>query len=719
MRVRAVVRALLVTACAARGVRAQQSEPSTIVALQITEPIRIDGRLDEPAWQRAVHISNFTQRELDFGMPASERTEVAVLFDRDALYVGFWGFDAQPDRIRATAMARDFSWGSDDNFEFVLDTFDDDRTGYLFVTNPNGARADALIAGNGGTVNRDWDGVWDVRARRSAEGWFAEFRVPFSSLRFRSDVSAGWGINFERNIRRKREQLLWQGWSRDFDLEQVSRAGRLTGVREVSGTTLVEARPHAIGGGEWRDGSESRGVGHVGLDLNWLPTPNWKVNVTARPDFAQVESDREEVNLTRFSLFFPEKRTFFLEGSEFFDFEIGDDAQPFYSRRIGLAADRTEIPITGGVRVLGRHAGSTLGAMALRTEQKGAEPASTFGVVRWKQDLLDESSIGVLAVARHEPGRTNAAYGFDLTYATSEFLGERELEAGLALVQTHTSDAARPTGLAHRLFISYPNDFLEFDASWSRVDSTFNPEAGFLRRSSYQRWATELSLNPRPRFLPVVQQVEIKPLELTVYTDDGTGDLQTLYAEVVPFAFTLRTGDGFEFNVSRRADSPDEPFELFEGAGIPAGTYWFTRWSADLSSFGARPFSGGIEISGGDFYLGTRLEYGINGRWRASRHLTLSGDFARNRIELEGDTFRVDEAGGRADFAITPDLFGAVAGQWNNEDDEIILNFRLNWIPRPGSDLFLVINQIAESGDAGWSPFRTTLLSKIVWRIEF
>ncbi|MGD8277894.1 MAG: carbohydrate binding family 9 domain-containing protein, partial [Gemmatimonadota bacterium] len=208
---RIIALALCVTAAAAVRLDAQQSEPTVIVALRTGDAIRLDGRLDEPAWQQAVRISNFTQRELDFGAPVSERTEVALLIDGEALYVGFWGYDSEPDLIRASAMARDFSWSADDNFEFVLDTFDDDRTGYLFVTNPNGARADALIADNGGTTNRDWDGVWDVRTQRNARGWFAEFRIPFSSLRFRPGDALVWGVNFERNIRRKREQVLWQG----------------------------------------------------------------------------------------------------------------------------------------------------------------------------------------------------------------------------------------------------------------------------------------------------------------------------------------------------------------------------------------------------------------------------------------------------------------------------------------------------------------------------
>jgi hypothetical protein len=699
-------------------VSAQRSEPSTLNALEISEPIRLDGRLDEPAWQRAERVSNFTQRELDFGQPATQRTEVAILFDADALYVGFWGFDAEPSRIRAAQMARDFSWGSDDNFEVVLDPFDDDRNGYLFVTNPNGARGDALVADNGGTINDDWDGVWDVRARRTDEGWFAELRIPFSSLRFPRGEGT-WGVNFERNVRRIREQVTWQGWSRDYDLERVSQAGDLAGIRGTGSVRLAEARPYVAGGWERAADTGGEGVQHAGLDLSFLPAPSVKVNLTVRPDFAQVESDREEVNLTRFSLFYPEKRTFFLEGSEFFAFDLGSDVRPFYSRRIGLAEDRTEVPILAGARVLGRREGATVGAMVLRTEDVPAEPAATFGVLRWKHDVLDESSAGVLAVVRDEPGRTSATYGVDLRYGTSELFGEREFEVGLAAAGTYVSDADAPNGSAQRVYVEYPNDLVDFTASWQRTDSAFDPTVGYLRRADFQRFGTELSISPRPRFLPFLQRMEIKPLELSYYRGDRAGTLQSLYGEVVPLAFTLRGGDSFELNLQRHADHPEEPFELFEGAEIPAGTYWFTRWSVEASSYRARTLSGSVEVNGGDFYLGTRREVALSGQWRAGRHVSVGADWARNRVGLFGEDFRVDEVAGRVDFAVSPRLFGALAAQWNSEDDEVIANFRLNWIPEPGSDLYLVINQQAGTQAAFWVPRRTTLLSKLVWRIAF
>jgi hypothetical protein len=710
---------LLCALSLATPLMAQHSEPSTLIATAIDQPIRVDGHLNEPAWQQAQHITNFTQRELNFGEPATERTEVAVLFDEDALYVGFWCYDAEAAGIRAPSMARDFSFGADDNVEIVLDTFDDDRNGYLFVTNPNGARSDALVADNGSVVNRDWDGVWHVRTSRTPEGWFAEFRIPFSTLRFRPGADQPWGLNLERNIRRKREQVLWQGWSRDYNLEQVSRAGALVGLRPQRAVRPFDARPFGMGGTEWQDGQSRETVGQVGLDLAWLPSASWRMNVTVNPDFAQVESDREEVNLTRFSLFYPEKRPFFLEGQEFFQFEVNDDARPFYSRRIGLAEDRSELQILGGARILGKRAGTTFGALLIRSEEEGTEPSSDFTVVRWKQDVLEESAVGVIGVARHEPGRMNATYGADLRYATTSFLGERELEAGLTFAQTFTSDSTDRFGLAHRLFFGYPNDLIDVSASWTRVDSRFNPEAGFLRRAGFHQLASEFVLAPRPAFLPFIQQLEIKPWELSWYLSESSGDLQSLYVEVVPMAFTLRSGDSFEFNLQRRADAPSEPFELIEGVEIPAGTYWFTRWAADASSYSGRRLRGSVEVSGGEFYTGTRREVSLSATWKANRHVGFSADYARNRLRVAGESLTVDEAGGRMDFAISPDLFGAVAGQWNNEDDEIILNVRLVWIPFPGSDVYLVFNQLAERAGSRWHGTRSTVVSKVVWRIAF
>ncbi len=714
-----VLPAVLILLALPLGAAAQTSEPSLLRAVRLTGSIRLDGLPEEPAWQAAPRITNFTQRELTEGAPVTERTEVAILYDEDAFYIAFWGYDREPDRIVASRMERDFSWGSDDCFEVIIDTYADHRTGYLFVTNPNGARADALVTDNGRRSNRDWDGVWNVHARTTAEGWFAEFRIPFSTLKFPDAPEQTWGINFERNIRRKREQALWQGWSRNYNLEQVSQAGTLEGIAGVSSGHLIDVRPHLIGGLDHTQGEPQERVADIGVSASYLLTPTFKLNVTVNPDFAQVESDRLQVNLSRFSITYPELREFFLEGQEFFDFSLGGNIQPFYSRRIGIAPDRTEIPILGGVRLLGKQGGTTVGGLVMRTARKGSEPATDYTVVRLKQDLLEESSVGLLLTGRNVPGGLDLTWGADFRLATSSLFGEQNLEASGAVAGTRNQVAGGSDGSAARLAVSYPNDRVEFDASWERATAGFEPGVGFLRREAYQKYYTELQFNPRPSFLPWIQQAEIKPLDVNYYRDDRTGEMQSLAFEYRPLGLTTRSGEALEFNIQREAERLVEPFEILEGSEIPAGTYWFSGYELAVETFSGRPVSADVGVSWGDFYSGQRTEWSFELSWRLSRFLRLSADWQQNRITFGEDHPRVDELGGRADFAFSPNLFGAVGAQWNNEDDEAILNLRINWIPQPGSDFYLVVNQEAETAPARWSPRRTALLSKIVWRIAF
>ncbi len=412
-------------------VYAQRSAPDTLHALRIHSNIRLDGVLDEPAWQAAPAVTNFTQRELSEGEPASEHTAVAVVYDEHSVYFGIWCYDREPNKIVARKMQRDFNYRSEDNFQIVVDTFHDRRNGYRFVINPNGARSDALVLDNGRQINRDWDGVWNVKTQITDKGWFAELQIPFSTLRFSAANEQVWGVNFERNIRRKREQVLWQAWSRDSDLEQVSRAGTLVGIQGVSQTSLLELKPYGLGGLESPRHLEQHRVGKIGGDLYYLPTPTSKLSLTVNPDFAQVESDRAQINLTRFSLFFPEKREFFLEGRNYFDFGLGNRILPFYSRRIGLSEDRQEIPIIVGGRLLAKKGSTTLGGLLMQTAEKDSMPTTNFGVLRWKQDILKQSTIGVIAATRADAAHFNATYGFDFLYSTSHFLGDKNLAVRL------------------------------------------------------------------------------------------------------------------------------------------------------------------------------------------------------------------------------------------------------------------------------------------------
>ncbi len=700
--------------------KAQVSEPNVIHALFCADPIKLDGALNEPIWQKAEHISNFTQRELNEGEPVTERTEVAILYDQKYLYIGVWCFDSEPDKLIAKRMKRDFDYDTEDNFEIILDTYHDRRNGYLFITNPNGARFDALVQDNGDQFNESWDGVWNVKTRVTDEGWFAEFKIPFSTLKFSTAEEQVWGINFERNIRRKREQVLWQGWSRDSELEQVARAGTLVGIKGISSVRLVELKPYGIAGLEHIAGEDNSRVLNFGGDLNYLITPTLKLNITANTDFAQVESDRLQVNLTRFSLYYPEKREFFLEGRNYFRFSLGHSIQPFYSRRIGLAPDRSKIPILGGVRLLGKVGKNTIGGMSIQTAQKDSIPTTNYTVVSWKRDIFEQSSIGLIGVNKLQSGRQNAVYGADFRYATSHFLGDKNFAIGGAFAQSYTSDRSNKTGVAHRIFLDFPNDFIDFSSIWDRVEAGFNPETGYLRRDegNYQMIMMDLRVKPRPRFLPFIQKLVFKPFDFNYYFDDQTHQLQTLWSEFRPLGFTTKSGEFFEGNIQRRAERLTEPFEIHEGIVIPKGEYWFTRYELQFATFEGRPLRGFLFYQWGDYYNGKRTEWFLRSTYQMNKHVSVSADFTQNLIDLPAGSFTVNEFGGRLDFALNPDLFGSLFGQWNNEEKIVLLNFRINWIPTPGTNFYFVIDQGLDTSGKHWKGTNTTILTKLIWRFE-
>ncbi|MFQ6606264.1 MAG: DUF5916 domain-containing protein [Fidelibacterota bacterium] len=698
-------------------VSAQNPPLPVIQAIFSVQPIKLDGNLSESVWQQAEHITNFTQRELNEGQPATERTKVAVIYDKKTLYIGAWCYDRGSEEIVAQKMKRDFDYDTEDNFEIIIDTYHDRRNGYLFVTNPNGARFDALVQNNGQQVNKSWDGVWNVKTRVTEEGWFAEFEIPFSTLKFNTrNKQQVWGINFERNIRWKREQVLWQGWSRDAELEQVVRAGTLVGIQDINTVTLLEVKPYGLAGVKYEPGIGNETIDHWGGDFNYLITPTTKLNLTINTDFAQVESDRMQVNLTRFSLFYPEKREFFLEGRNYFNFNLGRSIRPFYSRRIGLAPDRSPIRILGGLRILEKSGKTTLGGMSIQTASKDTIPTTNYTVLRWKRDIGEQSSMGLMNVSKLEPHRENHVYGVDLLYSTSNIFGDKYFTVGGVLVQSYTSYRKDKVGLAQRIFLDYPNDLINFSAIWERSSARFNPETGFLRRENYQMFNMDLRIKPRPRFLPALQQFVFKPFDFNYYIDDQTGLLQSLWSEFGPFGFIMKSGEFFEFNIQRRAEKLTEDFVIHDSVTIPRGEYWFTRNELKFATFKGRPVAGFFFYQGGEFYAGQRHEWSLKTTFQLNKHLSLGSDFTHNRISLPQGTFAVNELGGRMDVAISPDLFGSLFGQWNDDEQLVVLNFRINWIPTPGTNFYFVVDQTLSVENHHWESVNTTVLSKFIWR---
>ncbi|HDL19625.1 MAG TPA: hypothetical protein ENH29_11275 [Bacteroidetes bacterium] len=695
---------------------AQVSEPSVLHALRTHEKIKLDGRLDELCWQQAEKIANFTQRELNEGEPASEKTEVAVVFTGKSLYLGFWCYDSEPDKIVAKEMKRDFYSRGEDNMEIVIDTYHARRNSYHFVINPNGARRDELVTDEGRGRNDDWNGVWDVRAKITPAGWFAEMEIPFSTLKFPNTPEQVWGINFERNISRKHEQVLWQGWSRNYHLEQVSHAGTLLGLKNISSGHLVELMPYLTAGlrKQWQQSGE--GIFRAGGDLNYLVTSNLKLNVTTHTDFAQVESDRAIINLTRFSIRYPEKRGFFLEGRDAFSFGARKGLPSiFYTRRIGIKQGG-QIPIIGGGRLIGKTGSTNIGALSIQTQAEGDEPTTNYSVLRLKQDIGGQSNIGIIMTAKNSADVSNYVYGVDANYVTSHLFGDKNLSVGGAITRSSTKNDEKSGDIAYQTYLTSHNDKVEYDFVFARVGKDFDPQMGFLRRKNYKLLYTELQFNPRPSFLPWVRQMEVKPIDVDAYFSDDTNELESVGWEWRPFGFGTKSGERFEYNIQRFYDRLDEDFEIHDGVILPTGGYWYNRNEIQASTYSGRKLSFDVGTSWGDYYTGRRTELEIQAKVKVNKHFNLRTDYSYNRLRFPQGDFATHEIGGRAEYAFTTKLYSSFFGQWNNEDDKILFNFRVNWIPVIGSDFYLAVNQLYDTGDGGFKLENTTILSKLIWR---
>jgi len=696
---------------------AQHSKPDTLIAMPYDGKIKLDGQLNEPCWSDAPAIDNFTQREQNEGMPATEKTKIAVVYNNHEMYIGIWCFDSEPDKISAHQMSRDFSWGSDDNIEVIISPFNDNRNGYLFVTNPNGALADVWIGDEGNDWNKDWNGVWDVAVHKDEQGWFAEMVIPFSTLKFTNDSTQVWGINFERNIRRKKEQVMWQGWSRLYEIEKISQGGKLSGLHNISQGTKIEIKPYLLAGTELTN-DKPNNTAKIGGEINFDITQTLKLNFTVNTDFAQVESDKKQINLSRFSLYYPEKRQFFLEGKNYYDLNIGR-VRLFYSRKIGIDQN-TEVPIIGGVRLFGKLNHTNIGVMSLQTYEKDSIPTTNYSIIRIKQDVFKQSSIGFISTQKYSDKGYNRVYGADFTYSTSKVFGNKNLIAGgeFALSDTKvfgSNENLNKDNLTYNLFLSYPNDVIKYDFVFRTIQKGFNPEMGFTHRNDYQMLYTELQFNPRFKSLPFFRNFNFKPIDVNYYINPETKITETVFYELRPLGFVTKSGDVMEFNLQYVYDNPTEDFELVDSAFIPAGKYGDIRYELQLSSFRGRKISADAFVNIGQFYTGHRLEYAMVTNINLNRHLNLSFDWQRNYIYLPEKSFTTDEIGGRVDYALNPKLQTGLFAQWNNEDNNILLNYRINWIPKIGSFFYFIINQEFNTENT-IKLERTTIIGKFIWR---
>lgn len=712
---------LVLLSCAAP--LAAQSTPTartapTAAAARTTEGIRIDGRLDEAAWRSAPVLDGFVQSEPVEGQPVSERTEARLLFDRDALYVGVWLFDREPGAIVVGETRRDAGVSDADAVSLIIDTFLDRQNGFVFATTPAGIEYDGQVTregqggsggqqrqqrGAGGGFNLNWDGSWDVATSRDGEGWYAEFRIPFSTLRYGKGGAQRWGLNIARNIRRRNEESFWAPLPRQFDLNRVSLAGDLVGL-EAPQQRLLTVTPYALGSArkDYVTGAPVRSTAEFGGDAKVGITQGLTLDLTVNTDFAQVEVDDEQVNLTRFALFFPEKRPFFLENAGTFAVGTPQSVEMFFSRRIGIQSGQA-VPLQGGGRVTGKMGNYTVGLLNLQADElsvrddSGAPvrvaPPTNFAVGRLIRDFPNRSRIGAMVVNRVN---TDDGAEFNRTYAVDGRLGigaPLTLDAYAARSETPgvtTGDYAYGIGGA------YTSRDWSITGSMREVGSAFNPGAGFLPRSSYRYRAARISRNVRfpnvtwfREWRPHVQYNEFIGL-------DGLSETRLIH---IDGHFEFANGAFFQlpaFNLTR--ESLRTPFTISPGVVVPPGTYDNAEWGFAYNTNLSAPVSlqGRIDIGG--FYTGHRAGTGSTLNVRVGRTFasSLRGDYYD--IRLPEGHFTTVLWRLRTAYSFTPRVYLQTLLQYNRQSETFSSNIRFGWLNTAGTGLFLVFNNIDNTG---------------------
>jgi hypothetical protein len=671
---------------------------STIRAVRVREAIVLDGRLDEDVYTTVQPASDFIQQEPTAGEPATEKTEIWIFFDERNVYIGFRCFDSRPDRIVANEMRRDNNnIFQNDNVTLVLDTFYDRRTAFFFQTNPLGGLRDALVIGENLT-NYDWNTVWDVRTRRVEDGWVGEMAIPFKSLRYPRTGSQVWGFNVRRTVRSKNESSFLGPAPRSYGqgaLQNLSFASTLVGIEPPGAARNLELKPAGIADlttNRLSDPPTSNEVDRsVSFDAKYGLTSSMTLDFTANTDFAQVEIDEQQVNLTRFSLFFPEKRDFFLEGQSVFDFagssggNQGDTPILFFSRRIGLS-EGVRVPIQAGVRLTGRAGRYSVGVLNIGTEATPAAEAlaTNFLVARVKRDILARSSIGLVAT-RRTPSLTgsgsNSVYGVDANLAFFQNVQ----------VNSYYARSATPEGggeaESYRGQFRYAADRYGLELERMKVGPQFRPEIGFVRRPDVTKSSLLARFSPRPSSLPAVRKFAWEFNYERFVTSGGV--LESRQAQGT-FRTEFASSDVLTANYFASSEFLESPFPITRGVTLRVGEYRFNDAQVSYQLGPQRTLSGTFTVRKGDFYSGDHTSASYAGRVKLTPQLAVEPRISIDKVDLPEGRFTTKLAGGRTTYTLSARMFVSALVQYNSSANTLETNARFRWEYQPGSDLFVV-----------------------------
>ena len=673
----------------------QSQERPTIASGKLQGEIKIDGLLDEADWQMAPVLKNFlTTEPTEKGTP-SNRTIVRVLADEKALIIGIECKDSSLDDIVKFSKLRDADISNEDHIKIVLDPFMDGQSGYIFAVNPFGARYDALVSRRGESENEDWDAIWEARVAMNLEGWTVEIKIPIQSIYFKKGLST-WGFNMERRIQRNQETIRWANVQRDQWFIQTSRAGLLTNLPAFNYGLGLNVRPSLVSKLN-KNGADAptKFKFEPSLDVSQRLSPNVLATMTLNTDFAETEVDTRQTNLTRFPLFFPEKRTFFLEGSDIFEFGFGTGSNtvlPFFSRRIGLFG-ANEIPILAGAKLNGRIGKTAFGGLGVHTKSFETEgqpyDASTMGVMRVRQNVLKESSFGVIASVGDPLGREDSwMSGADFTYQTTRFNGDKNFIAGAWALYTDRMDLTDDQ-TAFGFKVDYPNDKWDLALIYSRIGEQFDPSLGFVPRKGVHYMRLGTTYAPRPK-TPWIRQMFHQ--FYGTYIRDLSGAWQSYSLFTAPINWQLESGDRVEFNVRPVGENILAPFEIAENVVIPENEYHFMRYRLEAEFAAKRRLNGQATWWFGSFYEGHLDEMELQLNWNPNALMGFEFNGVRNIGRLPWGDFDQTLVGSRVRFNVNSDLQLNSYLQYDTVSSTLGVNVRIHWIFSPLGDVILVFN---------------------------
>ena len=737
---------ILLLLCISTGGHAETDELRA-EASRTYQSIEIDGELSESDWQNATPIRQFTQFEPDAGEPLTESTEVRILYDDKYIYFGFVCSEPERSKIIANKMRRDTMLWDQDNVFVLLDTYNDRRSGFFFRVNPLGAREDVAIMDSGDSRNENWNAVWDSKAKINGDNWTTEIAIPFSQLRFKDEETLTWGLNLGRTIQKNQEEGTWSPVPAAYTFlarYRTTHLGTLTGLSGISQRRNIEFLPYLLPGVARTEEEGTVGVLDFGADMKVSVTSNLTADLTVNTDFAQVEADQEQANLTRFSLFFPEKRQFFLEGAGLFDFGIprtSFNAPPplllFYSRRIGIEEGHA-IPILAGGKITGKVGGFGVGLLNVLTNKYAADATenldavdvdrTNYSVLRIKRDLFTGSSLGVIAINKQGLDAHNSATGVDFIYRPTDSMNFRGLWArtfesneinGQASPGNSISPNETAIGNPNALYFggNWQSEVARVNTSYTDIGDDFNPESGYVYRTGSKWFRGEARATPYLHWNGLRRLWAGPEIDVILNSDNELETRTFIWSTWLE----LETNGFGGLRIRRNFENLIEDFEIREGIIIPRGKYSYNNYNLMLNSAG-KVFNGRFGFNVGDFYNGTRRGFDLRLDLRLTGRFSLEPRYEFNRVTLpkqgtpdEKASFDTNVFGGRVGYSFSTDLFTKLYVQWNSDRNLITTNFLVNYIYQPGSDFYFVFNQTYGTDSLTSGLLDTSLVGKVTY----